>query len=42
MTGRRDFHRLPTGAWANDGPAPVDRAVEIAPCPIPAQNLKLR
>ena len=25
VTGRRDFHRLPTGAWATHGPAPVDR-----------------
>ena len=23
-TGRRDFHRLPTGAWATQGSAPVD------------------
>ena len=25
MTERRDFHRLPTGAWASWEPAPVDR-----------------
>ena len=30
----RDFHRLPTGALAMTGPAPV----EIAPCPIAAAN----
>lgn len=24
MTGRRDIHRLPTGARASEGPAPVD------------------
>ena len=24
VTGRRDFHRLPTDAWATHGPAPVD------------------
>ena len=24
MTQRCDFHRLPTGAWASEGPAPVD------------------
>ena len=25
VTEHRDFHRLPTGAWASEGPAPVDR-----------------
>ena len=46
VTGGRDFHRLPTGAWATHGPAPVDRPWKSLRAParrrIPAGANKLR
>ena len=37
MTERRDFHRLPTGAWTSEGPAPVDSPWKSLGAPISAE-----